>query len=314
MLTIEVSPTEQGPEVLNINVTNFNTTLEKPEELGFPDSIKEAVQKYSATRTGLIVACGRPGSGTTSTRFGILRSIDAFIYSVYSIADTSHRDTTIITDYEIIKGDDFEMTVTKIKRIEGDILLLDPVDDAQQVKDLLRLKDQLCFLLEINAVDAAAGIIQILKWAEDPQSVVEGLSMIVSQKLIRTLCSKCKDAFRPSPKLISKVGLPPETRVLYRQLLPPEIDEDDEEEEQEQEEYIPCVKCDGLGFHGRTAMYEMIEMTDSIKELILSNAVDAKAIRQLARKEGMLFYQKEAIRLVAEGKTSLEELQRTFRK
>ncbi|VAX42437.1 hypothetical protein MNBD_PLANCTO02-2594 [hydrothermal vent metagenome] len=314
ILSVESAPTKSGAESISIRVTDLTNRPEKPEELGFPETIQEVIQGYSGGRKGVLIACGPPGSGTTSTRFGILRTIDAFIYSVFSIANTEHRDTTIITPYDTSNDDDFEMSVAKLKRIEADVLLLDPLTDAQVAKNLFQQHNQLCYVTEITDADSAAGIMKLIEWVEDPKMVGEGIDAILSQKLIRALCDKCKDAFRPSPKLIDKVGLPLETRVLYRALKPPTEFDDEEEEDDDEEEYVPCEKCHGVGFYGRTAMYEMIEMTDSMKELILSDSVDANAIRKQARKEGMVTFAKEAIRLVAEGKTSLEEVQKTFRK
>ncbi|HAW28725.1 MAG TPA: hypothetical protein DCY03_11490 [Planctomycetaceae bacterium] len=77
-------------------------------------------------------------------------------------------------------------------------------------------------------------------------------------------------------------------------------------------EIEPCEKCDGLGYYGRTLLLEMYDMTDEMKQLIISGAEPAK-IKALAKKQKMPNFQKDGIRLVAEGKVSMDELQRAFK-
>ena len=136
--------------------------------------------------------------------------------------------------------------------------------------------------------------------------MIKNLRCIVTQKLIRKLCDDCKQAFRPNPLLLKQLGLPPETSVLYRAPLPPPPDD---LKAQSVEEL--CVDCDGVPYHGRVAAFELFEMTDGMKETIVSNA-SPEAIRKQMIADGQTTLQKDAIRLVAEGKTSLEEIQRTF--
>jgi len=136
--------------------------------------------------------------------------------------------------------------------------------------------------------------------------VAEGLQGIISQKLIRLLCTDCKQAFRPNPKLLVKVGLPPETKILYRDKKAPKA------AQQEALDLEPCGTCGGIGYFGRAGMFEFIEMTESMRKLVATGP-SAKELRDQIRAEKMLTLQKEGLKLVAEGRTSLEELQRAFR-
>jgi type IV pilus assembly protein PilB len=156
-------------------------------------------------------------------------------------------------------------------------------------------------LTEISAPDCAAGIVKLVELVGDAQTVAEGMRLIVSQKLVRTLCPACRQAFRPNPKLLSRVGLPKDTRVLYRR-----------RQAEEGGDFEPCRKCGDLGFMGRTAMFEAIEFTDPIKEVV-ANGGSREEIKAAAREAGMLTFQKDGLRVVAQGKTSLDELKRAFR-
>ena len=112
--------------------------------------------------------------------------------------------------------------------------------------------------------------------------------------------------YRPNPKLIAKVGLPSDTKTLYRKPVATE------NEEGEVEEPPPCEKCNDTGYLARTGIFEFIEMSAAVKEVIIQGG-DANAIRTAARKEDMLTFSKDALRHVAKGVTSLEELQRVFK-
>jgi len=269
--------------------------------------MRNLITKYSEERRGIILACGPPGSGTTLTRYGILKGIDAFIFSIFSIADNSDHDVSIITEFELRDDEELTTGIERLLRLDADVLFTDEMNTQEVAETYFEYQNKLCIVSEITAPDAAAGIVKLIKLVGDPQKVADSLRVIFCQKLLRVLCDKCKDAFRPNPKLIRKVGLPPETRVLYRPLRPPAPDDDDPDDDY----YVPCTKCNGTGFFGRTAIFEAIEMTDLMKDLVASNP-KASEIRKQARDEKMMSYQKEALRLVAEGKTSLDELQRIF--
>ncbi len=163
-------------------------------------------------------------------------------------------------------------------------------------------------ICEAPAKDAVHGILQLAEWVGSMDEVAKKLSLSISTKLIRKLCVTCKEAYRPHPKLLQKIGLPPETKLLYRPRTPPDPDDPDVTEE----DLEPCETCGDVGYVGRTGMYEMVEVNSDLKEFLGTNPPYA-AIKSQVRKLGMQTTQKEGLRLVAEGITSLEELQRAFR-
>ncbi|HUG94372.1 MAG TPA: ATPase, T2SS/T4P/T4SS family [Planctomycetaceae bacterium] len=301
-LRVEAAPVGEGAERLTITVRNPKEELESPEDLGFTEPMRALIRKKSKERTGLMLVCGPPFAGVTTTAYGIVRTIDAYIYTIYSLADTAGRELNNVPQFEPNPGDDLQTTLTRLERMDVDVVLLDPLRDLETVKTLFANHERMCYVTEFAAKDGAHGIAQLIKWMGSPQPVAEAVRLIVHPKLIRTLCADCKEAYRPNPKLVGKVGLPPETRVLYR---PPRPDPDDPD-------YEPCETCGETGYIGRAGMYEVIEMTPEMKELVATNPAPP-AIKQLARKLGMQTLQQEGLRLVAEGKTSLEELQRAFR-
>jgi type IV pilus assembly protein PilB len=301
-LRVESVPQGEGAERLTITVRNLKEELESPDDLGFTDDMRKLIRQHSSERKGLILVCGPPYSGVTTTTYAVVRTVDAYIYSIFSIADTGGRELNNVTPFAANPGDDLDTTLARLARMDADVVMLDPLRDLETVKTIFANYERMCFISEFAARDSAHGLLQLVKWMGSPEPIAKAVHLIINPRLIRTLCTECKEAYRPNPKLVGKVGLPPETRVLYR---PPRPDPDDPD-------YEPCETCGETGYIGRAGMYEVIEMTPDMRTLVLSNPEPA-AIKQLARKQGMQTLQQEGLRLVSEGKTSLEELQRAFR-
>ena len=304
-LRVDVTPLKGGAERLIIRAQNLNLQLETPSDLGFSEELRQTIRKMTSQKRGIVLVCGPPNSGTTTTTYAILRTIDSYLYSVFSIADTEGHTLHNITPFEKNPDDDLDATLARVIRVEAEVLFLDPLTDAETTRSMFEMQNRLAMLSELKADTPAEGILTLIDWIGNPQTVAQGLHGIFSQKLIRVLCDECKQAFRPHPKLIAKAGLPPETKVLYR---PPKPKPNPDPNEPPP---APCQKCSGIGYYGRTALIAYIEITDEMKELI-AGGPSIDDIKAEVRKEGMPSFQKEALRRVAEGITSMEELQRAF--
>lgn len=303
---IDVTPLPEGAERLVVRLRNLKVKLDTPDDLAFSQFVKTKIRELTSRRRGLLLVVGPPNSGTTTTLFGVLRGIDVYLFSIFSIANLGTRDVYNINKFEVNESDDLEASLMRMKRAEADVVLVDPLKDAETAKTLLEAADDVCLLTEMAAKDSVAAVMQLIQWTGNPALVAKGLDGVFSQKLIRLLCTDCREAFRPNPKLLEKVGLPPETKVLYRK-GEPAVDEKTGEEDP------PCEKCNGVGYYGRVAMIELLTPSDELRKLISTGSATAEQIRAQARNDGMLTFQKDGLRLVAEGKTSLEELQRVFK-
>ena len=303
-LSVEISPQPDATERLMIRVRNLSHKLETPSDLGFSETLRQTIRDLTSHRHGLIVCCGMPGSGVTTTTYAVLRGIDVYLYSIYSIAKTS-RELLNIKQFEVLPNDDLQTSMMRMIREEADVIFVDPIRDAETLQQIFSVADRICVVSEMQAKDCSNAIEQLVQWSGDRQQASELIDGVFSQKLVRLLCNQCREAFRPNPKLLEKVGLPPETKVLYRK-GEPAVDEKTGEEDD------PCEKCGGVGFYGRMAMIETIIMTDPLRKLIAEGA-PVDQLKALARTEGCLTFHKDGLRLVAEGNTSLEELQRVFK-
>src|SRR5205823_6398498 len=123
------------------------------------------------------------------------------------------------------------------------------------------------------------------------------LSAVLGQRLVRILCPKCKVKYKPNPEILRKANLPAEKiKHFYK---PPKVEDGDE----------PCENCGGTGYRGRTGVFELMIVTDRIRDLVRENP-NLNAIRQEAVKNGMKYLQEDGLRVVMEGQTSIEEVLR----
>ncbi|MCH2203119.1 MAG: Flp pilus assembly complex ATPase component TadA [Fuerstiella sp.] len=310
-LLVDTSPVKGVVERLRIRIEDPKVSFVTPTETDFPGSLKTKLQTMSSPppgddALGIILSCGGAESGATSLSLVAMHCMDPYLYSVFNFADVGGKRLVNVAEPDDEPGLDLEIKLDRIIRKEGDAVYLGKFDDPQQVQLLFDYSDRLCFFGEIGVRKPAEAVSQLIDWV-GTDKVLSGLKAVISQKLIRRLCDDCKQAFRPRPQLLKQLGLPRETTVLYRAPTPPP---DDDLNAPSLEEL--CAECNGSPYHGRVPAYEMFEMTDEMKEFIVAGGVDAKAIRQQMIREKQLMLQQDALRLVVNGTTSLEEVKRAF--
>jgi len=303
-LMVSVLPTADG-EKLTIRCNDVAVKMNTPADLGMSEAMRQKIREVG-TGKGVLCVTGVPGSGTTTTMFATLRGVDPYLYSVFSIGDQQGRPLekdNITCNFPILPADNLATTLERMARVEANIVHLSSPKDADTVKQIFSQADKLLLIFEFPSKDVTAAVQQLIEWVGDPKVVAEHLRGVISQKLLRMLCKDCKQAFRPKADFIKKAGLPEATTTLYRKATVPE---------EEDAEYEACEKCGEVGYIGRTALFEFLVNTDEMKPLIEAGA-DPSALRQQMRKEKMTTLQSDALRLVADGKTSLEEVQRVLK-
>lgn len=304
-LLTDFVPLKPGVEKLRIRVENPKVSYIQPGDVGMPEDLQDTIRELIQDCRGLILTCGPPESGATSLSMCALHCVDPYLYSVFNVADVGNRELVNVTDYEPEEGHDLELSLERMLRREADIVYMGKVTDPAIVQTMFEFSNRLAFVAEIPANTPADAIRQLIEWV-GTDLVSQHVKAILTQKLIRTLCDDCKQAFRPNPQLLKRLSLPPEVTVLYRAPSPPDPDDEDAPTIEEL-----CEDCDGMPFHGRTAVYELLEMSEGMKDVVLAGADPAEVRRQM-KEDDMRTLQKDAIRVVVEGRTALEEVQRSF--
>ena len=141
-----------------------------------------------------------------------------------------------------------------------------------------------------------------IKLCGDRKAAVASLKAILCQVLLRKLCPQCREAYRPPQNVLAKLNLPADRiERFYRPPTKPLTDEKGKP--------IVCSNCRGTGYQGRTASFELMELTDDLRELIVGDA-SLGQIKAGCRKNKMLYLQEQSIRKVIAGITSIEEVVR----
>ncbi|MFM8285187.1 MAG: GspE/PulE family protein [Planctomycetaceae bacterium] len=301
VLMVSSSPVPDGERMM-IRINNQAIKLEQASELGMSEEMRLKL-KALTNSPGVVLVTGPPGAGVTTTMYGVLRNVDAYIHNVFTMIDSGGRTLFHVSTYDDpVQGEDLEASLTRLSRREANCVLVEPIRSAEVAKPIFAKADSLMIISEMPAKDTASAVQALVQQVGDPKLVAEHLRAIVQPKLMRRLCQACRLAYRPKPDFLKKLGLPETLKTLYR--VPP-IPEDAKDHE-------PCPKCSDVGYLGRVAMFELLEVTPAIKEIIAAGA-DPVALRTQMKKEKATTLQADGLRLVAEGVTALEELQRVFK-
>lgn len=287
-------------ERLIVRLTDQKMKLDTPSELGMGEEMRLKIRDL-CTQPGILVVTGPSGSGVTTTLYALVRNVDAYIYTIFTIGDTEGRTLQQVSPLEFEPDDDLPTKITRAVRREANVILCEPLKEAESAKGLFSKHEDAMLLTEMAAKDTPSAVVQLIEWVGDPQLVAAGLKGVITQKLIRVICADCRLAYKPKAEFLRKLGLPEDVPALYRK--PPD---------QAEEAMASCEKCGAIGYFGRTAMFEFLEVSEGMRQVIAAKP-DAAAIRSQMKKDKMTTLQQDGLRLVAEGKTSLEELQRVFK-
>ena len=145
----------------------------------------------------------------------------------------------------------------------------------------------------------------LLKAPAEP--FAKAVTGVVNVRLVRRLCDKCKQPYEPPPQLLQRLGIPPgRVQALYREWQPPTGDD------VKKADLEPCQACNGIGYRGRIGIFEFLQVTDEVRKALVDSP-NLDSLRQAARQGGARNLQEEGILLVAQGATSLNELQRVLK-
>jgi type II secretory ATPase GspE/PulE/Tfp pilus assembly ATPase PilB-like protein len=185
----------------------------------------------------------------------------------------------------------FATGLRSIIRHDPDIVMVGEVRDAEtaQIAVQAALTGHLV-LSTLHTNDAAGAVVRLIDMGVDPFLITSTLLAAVGQRLIRTLCAACKRPVRASPEQLREMNLDPSADVT---LCVPE----------------GCADCNRIGYRGRTGVFEIMRITDGIREMILQRR-SAGAIRGEAARAGMQLMRDAAIAKIVEGSTSLDEVRR----
>jgi len=282
--------------------------LKRIDGLGFAEPRLEALRELIKARTGLLIFSGPRQNGVTTTQYAVMREHDAFMQNLHTLEKVPLLELDNITQHRYRNDPDvnYARQVRTVLRREPDVMLIGECEDSETAQLACQaVADDKKIYLAIEANSCIDALARFLALVEDPPSVVKALRGVINQRLVRVLCSTCRQSYRPDEKLLRKANLPVDKiDTFYRQPTEPITDKRGRE--------IICQTCRGSGYLGRVGVFEVLEMDKSTLALI-SEGAPMKAIKAQARKNRMHYLQEEGLLKVIDGTTSLNEILRGLR-
>lgn len=278
------------------------------EQLGFStDQLAQVKQITSDTSHAVLVAAPK-GHGRASTLYAFVRQHDAFLNSVMTLEVNPQDDLESTT---VVKFDPRDPNVTFAKAAQS-VFLKDPTvsmiaqcPDTPTADAIARFSaDERRVYVGISAHDAMQALEIWLKMVSDKTLAIESLRAIVAERLVRLLCPTCKIAFQADDATLKKMNLPVGRNLQSFKANTGPITDDKGNQ-------VTCPDCGGIGYRGRTAIFEVLVITDELRQVILSNGT-LQQVRSVARKNNMMLLIEHGFRKFASGLTSLNEIARVM--
>jgi type II secretory ATPase GspE/PulE/Tfp pilus assembly ATPase PilB-like protein len=286
-------------------VIQFDTKqvrFENLEALGMRPKMQEQLAELLARKQGLLLFSAAPAAGLRSTMSVALRSTDRLLREFVAIEAENNRYEEIenIPVTTFAPGADVPELLTKMLRAEPSVVVVRDMPDAPTIAALCEASAKCLLVSSIRAKESVDALARVMSAKDSAEAFARSVTAVFCQRLIRKLCEKCKEAYTPTPEVLQQFGIPAgRVGSFYRPRAP-----------QQKEEV--CPECSGVGYKGRTAIFELLIVDDSVRKLLLSGA-KIDVLRQAARKAGLRTFQEEGVLVVAKGLTSLQELVRLLK-
>ncbi len=292
--------------------------FEKMTDLGMRDKMFEAYKSHLNSEGTVVLVTAPKSEGLTTTWTTSINCADRLIRDFQSFEAEDSPEPEVININPNYYGGSTETTLSDLlyKAIlkEPDVLLFPELPDADAFGSALGhvAKAQKQIITRVVASSAMEGAVRLLATYRDHASdIIERLCCVIGQRLVRRLCDNCKVGFPPPPQLLQQLGIPQgRVGMLYQPFFPPPI-EQQVDEEGNPAPIIPCHICNGRGYFGRIAIFEMLLPGPQLKAALLKTQ-DLNQLNAVAKSEGHRGIQAEAVVAVARGLTGLDELRRAF--
>ncbi|MEX0675723.1 MAG: ATPase, T2SS/T4P/T4SS family [Pirellulales bacterium] len=301
----------QGTQTGERAVLQFDTKdvpFHTLDELGMRQKTQEALIGLLRQK-GLFIFSALPAGGLTTTIDQVLSSLDRFTrgFSEVSDGDKPHREIENVhpANYSSLAGETPAMVLPKLIRTYPDVIVLRDVADLETLSILCdQARQDRLVITSARAKEAVEALLRIMMLKIPPAEFAPVVIGVLNVRLVRKLCEKCKEGYPPPGEVLRQLGLPAgRVAALYR---PPTVPIDPKHPE------VVCDQCNGIGYLGRTAIFELLAVDDGIRQ-VLTTAPKLENLRAAARKAKQRGLQEEGVLLVARGVTSIQELLRVLK-
>jgi type II secretory ATPase GspE/PulE/Tfp pilus assembly ATPase PilB-like protein len=316
-LTLQAQGVASGERVL-AKLEPVNVPFKHLSDLGMRDKMIESLKEQLNSEGTIVLITAPMSAGLTTTWAVTVEAADRFIRDFQAFEDKEKPEPETININPNFFGGDTGLTEPEMLRKailkEPDVIVfpeLPQPDSMELAIDQVEKNDKQIYTRMV-ADSAMAGLVQLLpKYRDSAGQIVKHISAVLCQKLARRLCDDCKVGFEPQPQLLKQLGIPAgRVAMLYQPFVPPPI-EQQVDENGRPDPVIPCQACNGRGYLGRIAIFELLRPGEQLQAALMKTQ-DLAKLNHVAKTEGHRSIQSEAVLAVARGLTSLEELKRIF--
>jgi type IV pilus assembly protein PilB len=294
---VSIMPSVHGEDavirILDKESISEQFTELKLDILGFPEQELRRFRKYIREPYGMVLVTGPTGSGKTTTLYAALSEIKSIEDKIVTIEDPVEYQLRGITQIPINekKGLTFARGLRSILRHDPDKIMVGEIRDPETAQIAIQsaLTGHLVFTT-VHANNVVDVLGRFLNMGVEPYQFVSALNCVLAQRLVRLICTHCKRPVKIEPKLLEESALDP-ALIQRHQFY----------------EGAGCIDCGGTGFKGRTAICELLNLSDHIREMILDRRPTSE-VKKVAHEEGMRFLRESAVEKVLHGLTTLREI------
>lgn len=318
-LAVQSQGIATGERVL-CKVEASKVPFDRLADLGMRDKMIEIFKEKLDAHGNLLLITAPKGEGLTTTWTVAVNAADRLVRDFQAFEDQTNPDPEIINiSQNFYGGDTGETEVSIVNRMilrEPDVLMFPELPEKESMKICLKqaMTAEKQIYTRMVATNAMEGLVRLIdRYRDQSKEITQTISAVLGQKLVRRLCDNCKLGYEPPPQLLQQLGIPAgRVAMLYGPFIPPPI-EQQVDETGKPAPIIPCHLCNGRGYLGRIAIFELLVPGDELRSALLKTQ-DISRLSQIAKSEGHRGLQAEAILTVARGLTSLDELKRVFAK
>ena len=293
-LRVSCLPTQFGESVVLRVLDRTAITLDL-DVLGFPDRMLSKMKDIIKTPNGIFIVTGPTGSGKTTTLYSALAEVNGIGEKILSVEDPVEFDIEGIMQVPVNSqvGMTFQSGLKAFLRQDPDIIMVGEMRDLEtaQISIQAALTGHLV-LSTLHTNDASGAVTRLLDMGVEPFLISSSLLCVLAQRLIRTICKKCKSPFEPTDNQLQMLNLDPADlggkEFFYG---------------------AGCSSCHDTGYHGRRGIFELLTITDPVRELIDQSAA-TMVICQKAVEGGMKTIREDGLRGIYDGDTTVEEVLR----
>jgi type II secretory ATPase GspE/PulE/Tfp pilus assembly ATPase PilB-like protein len=294
---VSIMPSVHGEDAV-IRILDKESISEQFHELrldilGFPDAELKRFRKYIAEPYGMVLVTGPTGSGKTTTLYAALSEIKTIEDKIITIEDPVEYQLKGITQIPINekKGLTFARGLRSILRHDPDKIMVGEIRDNETAQIAINsaLTGHLVFTT-VHANNVVDVLGRFLNMGVEAYQFVSALNCVLAQRLVRNICLHCKRPAKISRAYLIESQMDPnlaDSGLFF--------------------EGAGCIECSGTGFKGRTAICELLDLTDNIREIILARRPNSE-IKKAARDEGMRSLRESAVERVLAGITTMREI------